>query len=169
MSEFERVARRRQLQQELLNIAVQSKDNARRDVDLVEQCQKVIAQIPRPRVDRRRQLEQEEEGDYLALINLAVLAAQSKDNPRQEVDLLVRCQEVIAERLRVARRRLVDQENRRDYLEMVNLGKVSVRLQREYLEGATQLSLRRVFRPPRAQRLKNPPRTLLVRNVVSLK
>ncbi len=72
---------------------------------------------------------------YLELINLA---AQSKDNPRREVDLLVRCQEVIAERLRVARRRLVDQENQRDYLEMVNLGKVSARLQREYLEGATQ-------------------------------
>jgi hypothetical protein len=68
----------------------------------------------------------------------------------------------------VARRRLVDQEYRRDYLEMVNLGKVSARLQREYLKGATQLSLRRVFRPPRAQSLKNPPRTLLVRNVVSL-
>ncbi len=87
MSEFERVARRRQLQQELLNIAAKSKDNARRDVDLVEQCQNVIAQIPRPRADSRRQLEQEQEGDYFTLINLA---AQSKDNPRREVDLLVR-------------------------------------------------------------------------------
>ena len=66
MSLSELLLRRRQLQQEqerdylkLMNIAAQSSDNARRDVDHLEQCQKVIAQMPRPRADSRRQLEQD--------------------------------------------------------------------------------------------------------------
>ncbi len=126
-----------------MNIAVQSKDNARRDVDLVEQCQKVIAQIPRPRVDRRRQLEQEHEGDYLTLINLAVLAAQSRDNPRREVDLLVRWQEVIAERLQDARHRRLEQEKaekQRDFWELINFAKVSARQEHDFMAQATELS-----------------------------